>query len=97
MEPELQFLQKKMHIEIQGTARYNDFNGGAPCECRKPIWIQALSAIWINPQYALLDKTDEIYALADRIIQRKILPRKSIEDARHIAHALIVERDYEIT
>jgi hypothetical protein len=28
-------------------------------------------------QYTLLDKTDEIYALADRIIQRKILPPKS--------------------
>jgi hypothetical protein len=48
-------------------------------------------------QYTLLDKTDEIYALADRIIQRKILPPKSIEDARHIAHALIVECDYLLT
>jgi hypothetical protein len=42
-------------------------------------------------QYTLLDKTDEIYALADRIIQRKILPPKSIEDARHIAHALTTD------
>jgi predicted nucleic acid-binding protein len=48
-------------------------------------------------QYTLLEKTDEIYALADRIIQRKILPPKSIEDARHIAHALTVECDYLLT
>jgi predicted nucleic acid-binding protein len=48
-------------------------------------------------QYTLLDKTDEIYALADRIIRRKVLPPKSIEDARHIAHALTVECDYLLT
>jgi predicted nucleic acid-binding protein len=48
-------------------------------------------------QYILLDKTDEIYALADRIIQRKILLPKNIEDARHIAHALTVECDYLLT
>jgi predicted nucleic acid-binding protein len=48
-------------------------------------------------QYTLLDKTDEIYALADRIIQRKILRPKSIEDARHIAHALSAECDYLLT
>jgi predicted nucleic acid-binding protein len=48
-------------------------------------------------QYTLLDKTDEVYALADRIIQRKILPPKSLEDARHIAHALTVECDYLLT
>jgi predicted nucleic acid-binding protein len=48
-------------------------------------------------QYSLLDRTNEIYALADRIIQRKILPPKSIEDARHIAHALMVECDYLLT
>ncbi|MDR1481292.1 MAG: type II toxin-antitoxin system VapC family toxin [Synergistaceae bacterium] len=47
--------------------------------------------------YTLLDKTDEIYALADRIVQRKILPPKSIEDARHIAYALTVECDYLLT
>jgi predicted nucleic acid-binding protein len=48
-------------------------------------------------QYTMLDKSDEIYALADRIIQRKILPPKSVEDARHIAHALTVECDYLLT
>jgi predicted nucleic acid-binding protein len=48
-------------------------------------------------EYTLLDKSDEIYALADRIIQRKVLPPKSIEDARHIAHALTVECDYLLT
>ncbi|MDR1730928.1 MAG: type II toxin-antitoxin system VapC family toxin [Synergistaceae bacterium] len=48
-------------------------------------------------EYTLLDKTDEVYALADRIIQRKILPPKSIEDARHIAHALAAECDYLLT
>jgi predicted nucleic acid-binding protein len=47
--------------------------------------------------YMLLDKTDEIYALADRIIRRNILPPKCIEDARHIAHALSVECDYLLT
>ena len=50
-----------------------------------------------NIQYTLLDKTDEINTLADRIIQRKVLPPKSIEDARHIAHALMVECDYLLT
>jgi predicted nucleic acid-binding protein len=48
-------------------------------------------------QYTMLDKSDEIYALADRIIQRKVLPPKSIEDARHIAHALTAECDYLLT
>jgi predicted nucleic acid-binding protein len=48
-------------------------------------------------QYTLLDKTDEIYALAARILRRTSLPPKSVEDARHIAHALTAECDYLLT
>ncbi|GHU44631.1 hypothetical protein FACS1894111_12200 [Clostridia bacterium] len=48
-------------------------------------------------EYTLLNTSNEIYTLADRIIQRKILPPKSIEDARHLAHALAVECDYLLT
>jgi hypothetical protein len=45
-------------------------------------------------QCAMLADTDEIHTLADRIVKRKILPPKSIDDARRIAHALMVECDY---
>jgi predicted nucleic acid-binding protein len=48
-------------------------------------------------EYTMFEKTGEIYALADRIVQRKILPPKNIEDARLIAHALAVECDYLLT
>ncbi|MDR0986138.1 MAG: PIN domain nuclease [Ruminococcus sp.] len=59
-------------------------------EVKKQILLDYLDEIYFNE----IEITPEISIIADSIIEREILTKKSIEDCRHIAAAVVGECDY---
>jgi predicted nucleic acid-binding protein len=58
---------------------------------------ELLFAYLSEVEYILLSPNDEARLLAATIIQRKILPKRSVSDSLHIAYALVAECDYLLT
>jgi predicted nucleic acid-binding protein len=58
---------------------------------------KALKMQIMNIRYTDIPITDDVNALAEKIINRNVLPKKSLEDSQHIAAAIIAGCDYIVS